>query len=170
VAPYDARRIANLLLDNFDSNDNGVTNKKITKLLYYIHAVALVRLQCPIVKNHFEAWDHGPVVAVIYHAFKAFDHRPILNRAKSLNYNTNCEEILTHDVIFPEHRDFILKVAGYYMKFTADELEDMTHRADGPWAKVRSQSERERGIRNRIPDELIFEHFQSRYGQHQPVN
>jgi uncharacterized phage-associated protein len=169
-APYDARQIANLLLESFDSNTNGVTNKKINKILYYIHAVALVRLEIPLIKNHFEAWDHGPVVRVVYHSFKNYEYRPISALATCLDYVSGQEVIMGFDHIRPEHKEFILKVAGYFMKFTADELEDMTHRADGPWAKVRALPEIERGIRNRIPDELILEHFKNRYGRQEPVN
>jgi uncharacterized phage-associated protein len=169
-APYDARQIANLLLDRFDSNVHGVTNKKINKILYYIQVVALVRLQMPLIKNHFEAWEHGPVVKVVYHAFKNFEYRPISSLATSLDYVSGKEVVMSFEHIAAQHRDFIFKVAEYYMKFTADELEDMTHRADGPWARIRSLPERERGIRSRIPDELILEHFKNRFGRTEPVN
>jgi uncharacterized phage-associated protein len=125
-APYDARQIANLLLDLFDSNAHGVTNKKINKILYYIQAVALVRLQIPLVRNHFEAWDHGPVVKVVYHAFKNFEYRPISSPATALDYVSGKEVVMGFEHIAAEHRDFIFRVAEYYMKFTADELEDMT--------------------------------------------
>lgn len=169
-APYDARKIANFVLDQFDAEACAISNKKINKLLFFVHGVSLARLGAGLVKNHFEAWDHGPVVSVVYHAFKGFVFEPIQTRATAFNYVTNQNEVLGYSDITDEHRNFILRVAGYYMRYSADELEAMTHEADSPWTAVRATPAFERGIRDRIPDEQIQRYFQLRLGPAKAVN
>src|SRR4051794_25170043 len=82
---HDARKIANLLLSEFDSKRFDVTNLKLNKILFFLHAFHLVRNSRPLIKNHFEAWEHGPVVRVVYHEFKLFERAPITSLAKHLN-------------------------------------------------------------------------------------
>ena len=170
VAPYDARKIANLLLDRFDSTRWEISNKKINKLLYFIHGVSLVRLQYGLVRNHFEAWDHGPVVAVVFHEFKKFEYRPIEHRAKAFDYASNKEEILGYDDLDVREVEFITRVTKYYVKYSADDLEAMSHEPDSPWSIVRATPAGERGIRDRIPDDLIQRYFAVRLGPLKSVN
>lgn len=169
-APYDARKIVNFLLDRFDAEQCGLSNKKVNKLLFFIHGVALARLGHGLVRNHFEAWEHGPVVHVVYHSFKGYAYEPIQTRATAFNYVTSQTEVLDYPEITDEHRNFIMRVATYYMRYSADELEAMTHEADSPWTAVRSTPASDRGIRNRIPDEQIQQYFQLRLGPAKAVN
>lgn len=169
-APYDARKIANLLLDSFDSRQWEISNKKINKVIFFIHGVGLARLNYALVRNHLEAWDHGPVVDVVYQSFKQFDRHPISERASAFSYLTGQVEPLEYKDIGHRDREFMLRVAAYYIRYTADELETMTHEFDTPWSIVRSTPVEERGIRNRIPDELIREYFVNHLGRPSTVN
>ena len=170
AAPYDGRKVANLLLDRFDSVKWGISNKKINKVLFFVHGVGLARLSYPLIRNHFEAWDHGPVVSVVYHSFKQFDFKPICLRAAAFNYVSNKEEVLMYTELDPRDREFIVKVAEYYMQRTADDLESMTHEVDAPWSIIRAIPPGERGLRNRIPDDLIRRYFVERLGAPRSVN
>ena len=169
-APYDARKIANLVLDQLDATEFSISNKKINKLLFFIHGASIVRLGFGLVKNHFEAWDHGPVVNVVFQAFKGSGFGPIKSRANAFDYVSGRDEVLRYSDVSQEHRKFILRVATYYAKYSADELEAMTHEADSPWSAVRSTPSFERGIRDRIPDSLIQNYFQLRLGPPKSVN
>ncbi len=161
----DARAIANFILDEFDSNAYVISNKKINKLIYFAHGFSLVRLRVPLVKNHIEAWVHGPVVKVVYDAFKQFEHRPIVERATYFNYAVGGEEIVPYSGVGDEQRQLAKKVVSHFVGYSADDLEDMTHSQFGPWAKVWNTPEEKRGLRSRIPDEDILAFFEKKYGE-----
>jgi uncharacterized phage-associated protein len=160
----DARAIANFILDEFDPVRNEISNKKINKLIYYSHGFSLLRTSSPLVKNHIEAWVHGPVVRVVYDAFKQFDFRPITGRAQYFNYVTGLEEKVPYETMSLLHRNLTKKVVEHFVQLSADELEEMTHSQPGPWAKIWNTPETLRGFRSRIPDSDIHAHFRLKYG------
>lgn len=161
----DARAIANFILDEFDSREHAISNKKINKLIYFAHGFSLFRIGQPLVKNHVEAWVHGPVFKVVYDAFKQFEFHPIVSRAVNFNFVTGVDEQVSYDLLGSEQRELTKKVVTHFVRFSADELEDMTHSQFGPWAKIWNLPESERGLRNRIPNEEIAAHFKLKYGQ-----
>jgi uncharacterized phage-associated protein len=167
---YDGRKIANLLLSEFDPQRFGVSNLKLNKILFYVHGFRLVRQSRPLIKNHFEAWEHGPVVRVVYHEFKAFGSAPITTLARHLDYETGQHDVIRFDDIGSEIRVLITNVAKYYMQFSAAELRDMTHRPGGPWHEVYTSSLESRGIRDRIPNDLIQRYLADEFGPAGSVN
>ncbi|MFO1033488.1 MAG: DUF4065 domain-containing protein [Hyphomicrobiales bacterium] len=160
----DARAIANFILDEFDPLENEISNKKINKLIYFGHGFSMLRLQLPLITNHVEAWAHGPVVKVVYEAFKQFEFRPITARATCFNYLTDKEEVVSYDELTDSHRQLTRKVVQHFVRYSADDLEDMTHTQFGPWSKVWNTPVDARGLRSRIPDEEILHFFKKKYG------
>ncbi|MGH6962497.1 MAG: Panacea domain-containing protein, partial [Dongiaceae bacterium] len=75
--PYDARAVANCLLDYADSKSSEITLLTLMKVIYFAHGWHLARFGQPLVTNHFEAWERGPVVRVLYDEFKDRRARPI---------------------------------------------------------------------------------------------
>ena len=59
---YDARAVANFLLDHADARGLSLTQLMLLKLLYFSHGWYLNRFKSPLVENEFEAWEHGPVI------------------------------------------------------------------------------------------------------------
>jgi uncharacterized phage-associated protein len=167
---FDARKVANLILREFDANRFDVTNLKLNKVLYYVHAFHLARMAQPLIKNHIEAWEHGPVVRVVYQEFKEFGAAPILRPATYLNYETGNHEIIGFEDIQDETRSFVLEVARYYMQFTGSQLREMTHERGGPWDVVFNSNSENRGIRDRIPNELIVTHTVKSFGRISSLN
>lgn len=163
-APYDARTIANYILKAFDSIEHSLTNKKINKLLYFVQGASLVRLNRELIRNHFEAWSHGPVVNVIYQSFKDFERNPITGLATAFDYELAKEVVVSAEGIDEYEKEFIHKVCQHFIRYTADELETMSHEPSGPWDTVRSTAEADRGLRGRIPLELMRHHFAKKYG------
>lgn len=164
VMPHDGRAIANLILDNFDAVRFDISNNKINKLLYYCHGFNLVRLNEELIRNHIEAWTHGPVIRVVYEEFRRFEHKPILSRASFFNFETGVNEIATYEKVSPREMDLTLKVAGHYVKYSASELEERTHRENSPWWQVKRLQPNDRGMRDRIPNELISRDFVENFG------
>jgi uncharacterized phage-associated protein len=160
---HDARAISNLILAKFDAKSFDISNLKLNKVLYFVHGMHLANTATGIVRNHFEAWEHGPVVRVVYHQFKEFGEDPITNAAEHLNYATGKVEPISFRDIQAETREFILQVAEHYVHFPAWKLREMTHEPGGPWQQVFASEASNRGLRDRIPNELIRAHFVSRF-------
>lgn len=163
--PHDARAIANLILDRFDSEKYSISNKKINKLIFLCHGFCLVRLGRPLIRNHFEAWTHGPVVRVVYDAFKDFEWQPIQGRAQFLDYSHDRFLDVGYSEIPTEVIELVVRVSEHYASFSAGQLEALTHEEGSPWSAVWKLPEEDRGIRNRIPDRLIQGYFSKRWGQ-----
>jgi uncharacterized phage-associated protein len=163
--PHDARAIANLILDRFDSQRFSISNKKINKLLYFCHGHSLLWLGEPLVKNHFEAWVHGPVVKVVYDAFKSFEFKPIVGRAEAFDYVVGDSRPVSYENMQDVECDLVVRIVGQYCSFTAEQLEAFTHREGTPWSEVWNTPENERGFRSRIPDKITLEYFAKGVGE-----
>ena len=161
---HDARSIANLILDNFDAVRFEITNKKINKLIYFCHGFSLVRLDRELIRNHIEAWKHGPVVRVLYEEFRKFEHHPITARASFYDYSTLRNQTSSYENVTATEIELALKVSAHYVQFSADELEERTHRENSPWWRVKNMPPADRGMRDRIPNELILEDFVESFG------
>ena len=167
---YDGRAIANLILSSYDAATWQISNKKINKLIYFVHGFGLARLERKLVRNYFEAWDHGPVVRVVYDTFKRFGFSPIPNLATYTDLFDREEKVVEFHEIVEEEKQFILQVAGAYIKYTADELEAMTHSPGSPWHAVKNLNSLDRPYRLRIPDPLIREYFVRILGDKRVLN
>ena len=64
--------VAEYLLSKADATENDMTHMKLQKLLYYCQGFSLVLLGHPLFPEVIEAWLHGPVVPVVYQAFKHY--------------------------------------------------------------------------------------------------
>jgi uncharacterized phage-associated protein len=161
---YEARKIANFLLQEFDAHAFDVSNMKINKILYFIQGWGYVLLDRKLIRNHFVAWEYGPVVRSVYDSFKEFEHRPITKPACYLNYETgNLEAVSFKDV--DEHCvRLIRKIAPYYIAKSTSELVAMSHSAGGPWDTARKARLGEQHIFQRIPDEHISIYFKKEFG------
>src|SRR3954466_3457608 len=88
AAPYDARAIANLVLDKADELGAEVTQLQLYKMVYFAHGWYLATEQRRLVLQDFQAWSYGPVVRVLRDAFKSFGKSPIRARAERLDIYT----------------------------------------------------------------------------------
>lgn len=157
VPAYDARGIANFILDRGLAHNIGVTNMAMNKVLFFAHAWFLGTANRPLVIQTFEAWQHGPVVQDIYHAFKKFGDNAITERARRLDRLTAqyvvCEVQIGGSDIAP-----LTDVVDFYIQIPALELRDMSHEAGGPWHRVWNyEGKSNPGMV--IPNELIREHY-----------
>ena len=85
---YDPRAIANLILDEAQQMGRPVTNLALQKLLYFAHALFLIRRKQQLVSGYFEAWQYGPVHPTAYQAFKSAADQPISFRATAMDVLT----------------------------------------------------------------------------------
>lgn len=115
---------------------------RLNKLLYFAQGHALAELKHALFTNQIDAWERGPVVAVVYTGFNK-----IVERTRKIG--------LSDIHVPPEELDIILDVWNQYRDYSATELVNLTHEPGSPWREV-YQSD----IKNvHIPLELIQQYF-----------
>jgi uncharacterized phage-associated protein len=156
---YEARKICNFLIARRDTHKFPLTNLRLNKLLYFIHGWGLTSRADGLVRNHFLAWTHGPVVRPVYDAFKPFGDDPITEPAKYLDYITGQNRAVAYDDIAPDDATVIDRVFRSYDRFTTGQLVTMSHMVGGPWHTVYSAWAKDNRLNLRIPNGIIRAHF-----------
>jgi uncharacterized phage-associated protein len=157
---YDARDVANFILETADARGLPITNLALQKLLYFAHGWFFAIYGEPLVRNKFEAWQYGPVQRVLYNQFKVFGDKPIKGtRAAHLDPETG-QNVVRAPEIAVDHADLLRSILDKYGSYTASELVEESHAEDGPWEFVWQQAEEAIYPGMRIPDELIKSHFE----------
>ena len=119
---YKAIDVANKLL-YMAENDAGsdlMTNLKLQKMLYYEQGFHLAYFGTPLFEEDIEAWMYGPVVPVVYNAFKSRGRNGIPSDGKPITFSDKKEE------------DLFAEVFKVYGKYSAIGLMEMTH-GEMPW-------------------------------------
>lgn len=155
---YDARAIANFLLDYADSKNVTVTNLALLKIIYFAHGWHLKMFRAPLVKNTFEAWQHGPVIRVVYDAFKNHGSNPVTSRAKKFDPEKNDYVTATTD-ISESLAEFLKNIFDIYGGTDPFKLSEMTHVPGGPWDIIMKKSRDNICLQLKIPNDLIADHF-----------
>ena len=156
----DAKALANLLLDWADSDRIGVTPMKLQKLIFFAHADFLIRFERPLIKQEFEAWDHGPVIPSVFQEFKASAKTPITSRAASFNPITAKRETVSCSLPEPE-LSAVRAVYDFYKPASATELSRMSHELEGVWRHARALFAKGLNMDRRISGEMILRHHRS---------
>ena len=148
-----AAEIAAAILQECGKPTIAVSNLKLQKLLYYCEAWSLALNDESTFNDPIEAWVHGPVVAAIFHLYK--DSRwSAIGQAK------------TAAAVGVETLNHISAVVDAYGKFSAFELERMTHSED-PWIHARQGLDPDVPSRNQISRDALKAFYSSRIGQQQ---
>ncbi len=93
-----------------------ISNLKLQKLLYYAQGYCLARLERPLFDAPIEAWDHGPVVPTVYHAYKRHGKKALPCPAQPrFNRYREAEKAIMDEVY------------TIYGPFSAWTLRNMTH-------------------------------------------
>ena len=103
-----------------------LTPMKLQKLMYFAHGWCLALSGVPLIDDKFEAWDYGPVLPDVYHAFKHFRGNPVtqISPRGAADLPAEAKPLITK----------ILKQYGHLSGLT---LSDMTHKEHSPWAQTR---------------------------------
>lgn len=98
-----------------------ISNLKLQKLVYYCQGFHLALVSQPLFKENIDAWEHGPVVPMLYKEYKDFGAGSI-----------PIPEGFSDDVLSSDEKDLIDEVYEVYGQFSAWKLRNMTHEED-PW-------------------------------------
>ena len=151
---YDAREIANFVLDRCDSLGREISNLSLQKIVFFCHVWTLTVLGRPLIREQFEAWRHGPVLPYLYREFKDNEDKPIKKRATKLNKSNGQKELAEYD--FDDSLARLLKeTIDSYSKLDPFQLVQLSHVASGPWEQVWNHNKKiNAGMR--ISDESIL--------------
>jgi len=132
---------------------NSLTSKKIQKLVYYAYAwfITLYNEDVDNINNVLfdedpEAWIHGPVFPSLYHSYKEHGWHEV---------ERNNEKIVFDN---PEVQDLMEQIWDVFGKYSADQLEYMTHQ-EAPWINARKDTNESSSFRNKISKRDIFVYY-----------
>lgn len=158
VAPYDAREVGNFVI--FLARDAGrpLTQMALLKLIFYSHGWHLALNNQPLFRQPVEAWQHGPVVKVVWDAFKDYGKKPIDRFAERLELTTGELLPLPHR-LHKDDESLVSYVYSSYASKSAFELSDLSHVKGGPWDKVWNSKEPLGRLGLRIRNDEIRSYF-----------
>lgn len=134
-AMLSVRKVAEYLLAKADESvGDGISNLKLQKLVYYAQGYHLALHDGPLFGAPIEAWEHGPVVPELYHAYKQHGpgNIPLSDDFDPDSYDASAVRLL----------DEVYDVFGQY---SAWKLRNMTHE-ERPWIDAYQNGERGRVI------------------------
>ncbi len=162
---YDARAIANYLIDRAAMDGETLNPMKLQKLVYNAHGFCLAALNRPLIDEEIQAWTYGPVIPSIYHEFKKYGSGGIKEKARVVHF----EDGLKYRFITPsidsypnaqenqETRDLLDAVWESFGDLSAVQLSNLTHRPGTPWSVTVEQNPGRKGIN--IPQDRLKEWF-----------
>lgn len=157
---YDARGVANFLLDYAETRGVRLTNMALLKHIYFAHGWHLASFGEPLVSNRIEAWQHGPVIRAVYDCFKQFGAEPINSRATVIDWATG--EILEARAEFcAEIATLLRSTLDYYASYGAFDLSEITHARGGPWDRVWNARDGKVRLNMEILNQDIHDYFVS---------
>lgn len=127
MAKHTAMDIANLYIDLANSiPEDSIDNLKVNKLCYYAQGWCLAKFGYSLFSDTVEAWEYGPVINPVYHAYKIYGKSPI----EAPTYHVD-ESQFTSDEI-----TLLTDVYTTYGKYSSRELINKTHMPGSPWCDV----------------------------------
>ena len=115
--------VANYFIWFGQKHGDPITHLKLQKLCYYAEAYYWAIYNKPLTNTPFQAWTHGPVSRILWDEHKGKSWEPITKECKKPRLSKEVEEYLE-------------EIADVFCRFTAFELEKMTHH-DLPWKSAR---------------------------------
>lgn len=128
VGGHDAVRTAKYIL--WVLRDAAVTPMQLLKLVYISHGWMLGLYGRPLINAPVEAWPAGPVVPVVYHAYRRFAGGPILSRPRA--------ELSGFG---PHERSVMRQVCDGYGRYSEVQLATLTRRPGAPWDAARRRGD-----------------------------
>lgn len=156
---YDARVIANEILQLAWKRGSDLTQLDVQKICYFLNGHHLIDHGEPMIKTEFEAWRHGPVQPVLYNSFKKFGDGPISDLATAFDPVKRITRPLPR-VSRNSVRATIEVYFERYAKIPAHELVGMTHRRGTPWQITLQEAETSANIGMKIATLTIQNHFE----------
>jgi uncharacterized phage-associated protein len=157
---YDAREIANFILDRSDLLRRDISNLSLQKIVYFCHVWVLAALERPLVREQFEAWEFGPVLPYLYREFRDCGDRKITKRASKLDKETGQKVQATYS-FEPDVAALLTDVIDTYSALTPYQLVQISHAKGSPWDQAWNHEEKI-NVGMRISNELIADFYSAK--------
>ena len=148
--------LANYYVEKSKDEGKNLDLLKLIKFIYFTWGWVWAYTKEELYNDRIEAWDFGPVIPSVYHAFK-YQKPDITEKVVEarVDYNENLEHYTPVLDVSEKIRHVIDDVWNLYITYPSGQLIERTH-ADGPWRVVYRP-----GIRNiEIPKSLIQEFYE----------
>lgn len=131
------------------SHSHSVENmgmKKLAKLLYFADFNHYKETFESITKESYERFDHGPMPASLYEAVEQLEEEGLIRAKKNQltrdidKWDFEVAEDFEPEFLPDDHRERILDILDKFDRFSANELEDLSHR-DTPWQVTDDRNE-----------------------------
>lgn len=140
-----------------------MSNLKLQKLLFYIHAYHLAYFETPLIEDEFEAWVHGPVSRKVFMALRdtarLYDELSYHQEEGEDTPDVSLQKVLTDDQM-----ELIDDVLDEYGVLTGLQLENLTHSED-PWISTRGGLPPGEKCDKVIPNDLIQKYYKDQLYQ-----
>lgn len=150
---YDARNVANRLIQRSIVDENELTPLQIIKLTYFCHGWSLAFYDEPLIYQNVEAWENGPVVYDVYRALKYSGREPVGELIRGVKPQQ----------LSPKAIDMIDFVYNHYGQMSGAQLWNWTHEPGTPWHDVWNDDVQKQWVEQSIPtyikDDLIADYF-----------
>lgn len=172
TAPYGTSAVANWFLDRAERDDASLDPMKLQKLIYFAHGWYLALAGRPLINEHPQAWEYGPVIPSIYHEFKNFGRGAIKDRATTLQFLEDSTGNKSQDLmdacfvapkVDPDDKEvdrLLEQIWKVYGGRSAVQLSNLSHVTGGAWEKAYQSANGKKNID--IPDKLIAEEFEAK--------
>ncbi len=127
--------IANYIIEKAAEKEiKDITNLKLQKLTYYIHAQFLIDNSSDktnlktITDDVFEAWTYGPVCSYLYFEFKEYKRNPLKTHEKG-------DSSKLKEPQYKAHKKAIDQIIKLYGKVEPIHLIHQTH-SEAPWKDI----------------------------------
>ena len=137
-----------ILYNDMVVTDNGgdlISNLKLQKLLYYAQGCFLAVKGRRLFADPLVAWQHGPVVADVYHYYKS-------NGANGIQFDES--DTIDMSEFDDEENELLKQVYEVFGQYSAWKLRNMTHQ-ETPWKETKNGEV--------ISTEIIKEYFLKEY-------
>ena len=139
-AMYDARSVANSVLQESWRRGYELTQLDIQKICYFLNGHHLRDYGQPLISTDFVAWKHGPVQTSLYESFKKWGDGPIRELATAFDPIRRRNKPLP-EVTANSARVTIDVYLDRYARLPAHVLVGLTHRRGTPWEITRKLAE-----------------------------
>jgi uncharacterized phage-associated protein len=130
---YTALQVANYFIKKAKEENIPLDPMKLQKLLYFAYGWHYANYDKPLFSDQINAWQWGPVVEDIYHAFKKYGKRNITELKSDLDIKT----LQTTIPIVPESDtatdQFLRNFWDTYKNYTGPQLSGASHANGSPW-------------------------------------
>lgn len=131
----DGRSVANFVLDYCEAQSRPMTPFSLQKVVYFCHVWTLIKLDRPLIRHAFEAWEHGPVLPYLYRDFKEFGDKAITARALGIDKKTGKQRPEPYE-LDSETEALLGQVVNFYSRMSFSDLYALSHVQGGPWDLV----------------------------------